>query len=616
MPFHRPRHDLPIDPSFSDEIKYVESLLRFVTSSNLFQTLCGGVHVLDFLLKDTTLYSTVIPQEWSMWFEKYTIYEILDVLMHKDLTVVESLCCQQKENLASLRENEAHDQVLPPLTLLEYVQAIRKHALVRSYPADGSESDASIGIAKIPRHVAVGMKEKKIHEVQHFSRYIDELCDHMKSTGTWNIDQIMDFGSGQNYLGRTIASPPYSRSVIALESKQLNIDGAKAMDITAKLVAKPKSIRNRKQAAPVKAVATPFVSDLQDCIPVLTPEPVCNIDQIPTAGDTVDGDRPTGPIRYVQTIINDGNLSKILPEQNGSNWISKEVSEYMVVSLHSCGNLLHHGLRSLILTPAVKAVAMVGCCYNLVTERLGPPTYKIPFLRTANHRLEKTGSSYDRHGFPMSERLATYEHQQGQGIRLNITARMMAVQAPQNWTRDGCESFFTRHFYRALLQRMFLDRGLIPPPTNDTVPTEPNETVDSSTGGVAGGTPIIIGSLRKSCYTSFHAYVYGAIEKLHKTGDGNGQRIAEGMRDVTDTEISEYELRYGESRKELSIVWSLMAFSASVVEAMIVIDRWLWLREQPQVRDCWVQTVFEYEQSPRNLVIVGIKKDEEDGPDG
>ena len=80
------------------------------------------------------------------------------------------------------------------------------------------------------------------------------------------------------------------------------------------------------------------------------------------------------------------------------------------------------------------------------------------------------------------------------------------------------------------------------------------------------------------------------------------------MEDLTDEDISRYEENFKDKKKELSIVWSLMAFSASVVESCIVVDRWLYLREQAEVRDCWVESVFEYKQSPRNLVVVGIRK--------
>jgi hypothetical protein len=81
------------------------------------------------------------------------------------------------------------------------------------------------------------------------------------------------------------------------------------------------------------------------------------------------------------------------------------------------------------------------------------------------------------------------------------------------------------------------------------------------------------------------------------------------MGDITDEEIADYEARYSPRKREISVVWSLMAFSACVVESLIVVDRWLFLREQGElVRDAWVETVFDYRESPRNLVVVGIKR--------
>ena len=100
----------------------------------------------------------------------------------------------------------------------------------------------------------------------------------------------------------------------------------------------------------------------------------------------------------------------------------------------------------------------------------------------------------------------------------------------------------------------------------------------------------------------------GAVEKLAGNGGEVADLVGRRVGSLSDGEISAYERQYEAQKKELSIVWSLMAFSAGVVEAMVVVDRWLWLREQPCVEHAWVEPVFNYAKSPRNLVIVGIKK--------
>ena len=599
---------LPINSRFDNAEAYVESLLSFVTSSTLFQNLCGGVHILDFLTREPDLYSTVLPEDWRIWFRLHDIPAVLDLLMKEGDDLLKLL----KDSRGTLPSEKPGTTILwrdgpcPPKSLLEYIQAIRGHALNREFrPLAVSTTTSSVGVGTLPRHVAVGMKPKKIHEVESFVKYINNLTNEIEATDQHEITHIVDFGSGQNYLGRALASSPHDRRVIAVETKQHNIKGAKVMDISAGLAEKKRNIRNKKlyrmgsQNHGHESTAPEGGNLYHNCT---TPAN----GGINGSTDEADSSGSRGKIQYIESFIQDGDLSTVVDEitctPDAPDGRINSDPRLMVISLHSCGNLLHHGLRSLILNPSVKAVAMVGCCYNLVTERLGPPTYKLPSLRSSNLRLDTTSSACDPHGFPMSERLANYQHKHGRGIRMNITARMMAVQAPENWTDTECESFFTRHFYRALLQRILLDRGIVGKPAQDD-----DETNESPRGWTGAGPALTIGSLRKTCYSSFTDYVRGAITKL-ADDQKRGTEIQRRMENLTNEEILRYEAKFKEKKKELSIIWSLMAFSASVVESCIVMDRWLYLREQAEVSDCWVETVFDYKQSPRNLVVVGIKK--------
>ncbi|KAK2067873.1 hypothetical protein P8C59_001577 [Phyllachora maydis] len=252
----------------------------------------------------------------------------------------------------------------------------------------------------------------------------------------------------------------------------------------------------------------------------------------------------------------------------------------------------------------------------------------------------------------MSERLARYripgagEHGEGGevGVRFNITARMMACQAPGNWGPHDSEAFMTRHFYRSVLQRIFLDRGVIgrvfyggedeggpttsfttednslPTPTPAAAAPPPPNGTDSHNPLRFSTNPLILGSLPRRCFTSLPAYVRGAVAKLTAAAAPGEPaqhaacraRVAArmGADALTDGDMAAYEAAYGPRRRELEAVWSLMAFSAGVVESVIAVDRWLFLREQGPavVRDCWVETLFEYGLSPRNLVVVGIKR--------
>ncbi|KAK8154218.1 methyltransferase domain-containing protein [Phyllosticta citribraziliensis] len=692
-----PTHPLPLPPHFaslpsspsgpSPTDAYISSLLRFGTTSTMLRTLCGGVHILDFFTRTPDLYSQVLPASWRAWFRSQEIARILDFLMRDDVSGFDDGRAQA-------------DVAPPPPSLVRFVKDVRMHLLDREW-----REPPGAPTHRLPRPLALGMKVKKLHEVEHFAAFVDRLAKDISSTN--GITHVADFGSGQNYLGRALACPPYSRNIIAIESREHNIAGARGIDVLAKLAPKKVVWRNKKEwkrgreeacdecgtngekeevngengdanadeASPRETTETAaeglpeefrnveledLASDEASSTPAKPFSPNNSYTKKKTTLEVSSTGR--GTIQYVTHRLEDGNLSNVIGQildpskvdQQPTAEIKEAASStdtplltsspsvtptttardpgLMVISLHSCGNLLHHGLRSLTLNPSVRAVAMIGCCYNLLTERLGPPSYKLPQLRPNHPRLEATANAHDPHGFPMSARYAAYGipgTSGDTGVRLNITARMMAVQAPQNWGPRDSDAFFTRHFYRALLQRVMLERGIVEAPKVRTADNEGGEKqaaggyyvvggrqvggpVSPAGTGDESGDPLVIGTLPKSCYRSFVAYVRSAVSKILSAPSAEDERkrlITERMTApaLSDADIAAYEAAYAERRKELSVVWSLMAFAAGVVEAMIVVDRYCWLREQEGVKRAWVQTGFEYGLSPRNLVVVGVK---------
>ncbi|PGH02860.1 hypothetical protein AJ79_07516 [Helicocarpus griseus UAMH5409] len=677
-----PKSPLPLPADWPDADAYISSLLSFATTSDIFRNLCGGVHILDFLTRVPDLYSTVLPQDWRDFFAHHDIQDILDLFMREDIQPLRDIHIKSAKSQGD-NGGGAQDWrggPTPPVSLLQYIHDIRRHSLQREFrPASVTTPDTSANgniddkntrqshnpnaHVPIPRHIAVGMKPKKAHEVAHFARYVDTLTDTIEQgrggegANSEKISHIVDFGSGQNYLGRTLASPLYNRRIIAIERRQNNISGAKGKDVHAKLKKKVVVVRNKEVYKEAlngnlnengdgnSVVGTPLGSavsvqgsgaidrvsaegegegeretvatvlhveagkegadhDVDGCDDCFKGKPM---------GEKEEQNGPKGSMDYIEHDIKDGYLEPIIKHvvEPASPTPETNPSRVMVISLHSCGNLVHHGIRSLVLNPSVTAIAMIGCCYNLMTERLGPVTYKLPVLRALHPRLEATSMAYDPHGFPMSQRLETYPHEGGTGIKLNITARMMAVQAPYNWGPEDSEAFFTRHFFRALLQRVLVDYGVVPVPGSVAdAEMEANANGNGNGNGVKRevcGTPLIVGSMRKASFVSFAAYARGAIAKLSRD-DHYGDAIKKKVAPLSDAHFEEYEQKYAGSKKNLSVVWSLMAFSAGVVESLIVADRWLFLREQEDVKEAWVETVFDYALSPRNLVVVGVKK--------
>ncbi|KAL8811104.1 MAG: hypothetical protein Q9223_007604, partial [Gallowayella weberi] len=567
-----PPKPMPLSPRFANVEEYMQSMLKFITSSDLFQHLCGGIHILDFITQEPDLYSAVLPEDWRHFFERHELSDILDLLMRVDLSSVDT---SPSFSEASFERSSWRDGLSPPPSLLEYINDVREHCLDRTF-FDSDHAGSSAPEFSLAGHVKVGMNAKKVYEVSNLARYVYNLSTEISSNHSHPMSHLVDFGSGQNYLGRALASPPYNQKVIALESKPLNIRGARSMDVTAKLAKKEVIMRDKKQYRSVlfgnRYIPKPVTATANTEPDHTSPErPLSRSSTLPESN-----------IQYIETVIRDGDLTSIIPETNrfftspSTQSSDPQPLNMMIISLHSCGNLLHHGLRSLILNPFVRAVALVGCCYNLLTERL-PPTSPPPTstFRPHNDRLTQTSSTCDPHGFPMSERFTKYKHISGEGIRFNITARMMAVQAPQNWTQAECNSFFTRHFYRAVFQRLLLDKGII----NNPHPTHTNDIQHKRDANAKAGKknkkpPIILGSLRKPAYASFLTYTRAAITKLTDPSSPHASLISENLSHIPDAEISSYETRYAHKKKHLSILWSLMAFSAQVVESAIVVDRW------------------------------------------
>ncbi|KAJ5381378.1 uncharacterized protein N7496_003806 [Penicillium cataractarum] len=643
---------LPLSEEWEDPDTYIKELLNFATTNVLFMNLCGGVHMVDFLTREPDLYTSLLPEEWRAFFEAHDIHDILQLLLRED---IESLRTNATNGHTGAGNRTWKDGAFPPQSILDYIHQVRRLSLRREFDSAGSKK------TKLPRHVAVGMKTKKEHEVEHFSGYVASLSDTVGERRGEPVSHIVDFGSGRNYLGRTLASSPFHKHIIAIERKHQYIAGAMGIDVSAKLREREKSktvyVHSRKKSCN-DCNGTPEVASSDKAEAQSEMENLQAPENVPVQGETVDDQEDVtmfkmlgeitlephellgsitkggqkqkpeheidtgGTISYIEHNIQDGYLEPIIDhvvnpspattpsetdtdETNTSITIQpdeqqKSDARVMVVSLHSCGNLVHHGVRSLVMNPSVVAVAMIGCCYNLMTERLGPATYKLPVLRSLHPRLQATGNSYDPHGFPMSKYFETHESPGAIGMKFNITARMMAVQAPYNWGHDDSERFFARHYFRALLQRIFVDRGVTPKPG---IP----EDLYADDEGAEMTTAVIIGSLPKRAFESFTAYVRAATARLLRDPK-HSAKVQEHIATMTDEEIQRYEADYFPAKKNLSVIWSLMAFSAQVVETVIVVDRWQFLREHDSVKECWVEPVFEYSESPRNLAVIGIKK--------
>lgn len=390
-----PERALPCSPEFDSSEQYVDSLLDFIGNSELLHALCGGVHVLDFFTRNPDLYSLVLASEWRSFFRAHDIMDILDLLMREDLDIF-------KLDTESWREGP-----VPPESLLQYIKQIRKLSLRREHTRidreDQKGSNGPKSSHTLARQVAVGMNVKKIHEVDNFCRYLDRLTSEIAESTSQEITHLVDFGAGQNYLGRALASEPYNKHIIALESRAHNIEGARNWDVLAKLAPKQQTMVNKKEwRVQQQTMAEQGDSSKETQKRDLRGERGFYADapavpqEMPAQASLKISNSGVGSIQYVEHYIRDGDLSRVVPQIVDQDAVREKVTldleaaaiqppsskqipdnfvegnlqldnsikaqdpRLLIISLHSCGNLVHHGIRSLLMNPSVSAVALVG----------------------------------------------------------------------------------------------------------------------------------------------------------------------------------------------------------------------------------------------------------------
>ncbi|WPH04733.1 CRA-b-like protein, protein [Acrodontium crateriforme] len=230
-----------------------------------------------------------------------------------------------------------------------------------------------------------------------------------------------------------------------------------------------------------------------------------------------------------------------------NEWIGG--NKCMLVGLHACGSLSEHILRYFTTMSSIKALAVVGCCFNHI----------VPLSPTCPE------------GFPIS--LAMRKR----NVILSPTALMTGCQAPGNWTRPDLSNnksiYSKRRLYRAVLEKLFHDKGI--------------------EVGDAGKRPVW--GIRKGDLDSFTAYAHRAMDCLGIDGDR-----------VSIAELESYEELYKDYEGHIAILWTLSIICSKVVESVIAIDRYLFLVEQG-MKGVDVIPIFDFKISPRNLMIVAEK---------
>lgn len=241
--------------------------------------------------------------------------------------------------------------------------------------------------------------------------------------------------------------------------------------------------------------------------------------------------------------------------------------------LHTCGNLAPSCLRIFQQCQQIQAVCNIGCCYNNLDEQFAHPSDEnLPDkrFRVFDGKIIRVPPSQenacDTFGFPMSKYLID------KGYALGRNARMLAVQ-PFHRVIEEMELPHDNLFYRALLEVLIVKYH----------PQYKNA--------------IHVGRIKK-CHT-FVEYVRKCSKRIDLLNFDH----------LTDDEINETYNNYVHHSDYQNIFYMIRLSLAPIIEAIILLDRFLYLKEQNEnekVSVCLVK-FFNPILSPRCYGIVAIK---------
>ncbi|CAO3642368.1 unnamed protein product [Cunninghamella blakesleeana] len=279
-----------------------------------------------------------------------------------------------------------------PTSLKEYLK------LVRELPLPRQKTTVLDDQSKVNKNtLAGGMSDKKIHEVELLAKLIKVIGDQN------DISSVLDLGSGQGYLSRTLAFK-HGMKVLGVDMSEIQTKGAEKFDQKAL-----KAISSSKNES---------------------------IDNNNNSNDNDKNNINQGFLKHVTEMVTPENVGSVLSRWGYHNDDNDEQQQqnkvpWIVCGLHTCGDLATSMFRLFASSDQIKSVVNVGCCYHFLSEDGHQP------------------------GFPMSEWLKQKDY------KLGNSARVLACQSPSKWTDPviGQQSF-NQYFYRAVLLHSIVSKKI------------------------------------------------------------------------------------------------------------------------------------------------------------
>lgn len=484
------------------------------------------------------------PDLWSSWLGWAAEY---DQELPKWQQLL-SYYCRPTESPTESASLETPESIPAELRLL--IDTVRNLQLSREsacvpVPASHSPHVASKTRGRSPS--SFGMSPKKEHEVTRMATFIHNILN--RDPRRRNAQHVVDVGSGQGYLSRALQER--GLHVLALDNNANQTSGANNWKIKDALRRAHEQRRNNTQ-------------DIKTGSSQTTPSSHSN-------GSLTHRTVHIKPTT-LEAAIEDWLLANV-PDTFTS---SRDPIPIMFVALHACGSLTVDVLRT-FLSRHSKAesgrwwephsLVVVGCCYNLITPS----------------------------DFPLSEPLLALSPRP----TLPIAALHLATQVPTHWFRTekagmGACLAVRKVVYRALLQPVIQLAAQCRKESTDNqeiMSRENNQELTARLG--LGETPENrrLGKLNDTSYTDWSTFLVSATTKLGISVDDLTRRHSEGP--VPGDELPPWILNHGDDSEgeegvferlrmesRLEVVHVLRCILGPLIESLILLDRYEWLREE------------------------------------
>ncbi|KAM4881952.1 putative methyltransferase-like protein 25 isoform 2-T2 [Thomomys bottae] len=451
------------------------------------------------------------------------------------------------------------------------------------------------------------MNMKKSHEVQAMSELIFSIADY------YGIKQVIDLGSGKGYLS-SFLSLKYGLKVYGVDSSNTNTHGAKernrklkkhwkhyhtqsrgdanghvlrmTKEIKVKSEIKHKvdmeevydnSTRNQEVIA-TSDILTDYSSSvianfrkqmenlkiqpheeenlcLENDFPLIDLLPI-NAIELTSSSKIPNGEMSEANKgrRKMTSKLSESSvfspLTSFITADSELHDIIKDLEDCLMVGLHTCGDLAPNTLRIFTSKSEVKGVCSVGCCYHLLSEEF--------------EDLPK-GCPQEKWGFPMCSYLREEKWCCGRNARMSACLALERVAVGQGLPTESL-------FYRAVLQDIIKDCYGI---------TKCDQH---------------IGKIYSKC-TSFLDYVRKSLQRLGL----DESKLPENI-------IMEYYEKYKPRMNELEAFNMLKVVLAPCIEALFLLDRLCYLKEQEDIAWSTLVKLFDPVTSPRCYAVIALKK--------